>query len=1011
AIYHVDTAYNPADIGTRGSSATQIVHSSWIQGPQWLNDDRDTWPLKSMEERDDKTSPNDWSKILREEILGQDINPPSSAAMNANVTAKESNLLPLLDLARFSRLNRALRTLALVGKGLKNWITTTNANRSTEITISEVGKFADTREISANDIAVSERILILQTHRNLDLAEMQKKHREKKVFRDDQGFIRYESRLQNADIPLDTKSPILLPNSSELCRLVIMQTHRENAHCGAEQTLSLIRQRFWVPKPSATVSKYVRKCVTCKRCNGLPYGAPPMPPLPRDRVAVTKPFQNSACDFLGPFESTTKEKMYVCLYTCLTTRAVHLEVVENMSTGAFLNCLKRFISRRGVPDLMRSDCGTNFKLGHKIIDTLYESDETTGDSVMSYCANRRITWIFNPPAAPWMGGVWERLVRTVKQAFQKTIGRRKLTFAQMCTVIAEIEAVINTRPLTKVNLTEISELPIRPIDFLQRGLRFSLPTSQEGTALNDPSFDIQTIQTVKQAKEAYEFSEKLAAKFWDRWSKEYLTYLRNNQRSTLAQPRHTSDSCIPAVGEIVLVEQDLLPRGSWIYGKIVQLIESADTQIRSVKLLMPNGNIWHRPLNKVYPLELRSQADQTINNLSNEEPQPSNQVSGHRPERRSKAIAYDVIREFVRDQSDEPSTSLSMSAKPPKFSRMTQAMLLLTLICNAVASTASGEVKCRKVLSPYVPKKFGNLTFNVISVQEPYSQLLNTRYAMSNSEAFIVPDQVKLPVKCGTHEMALNNFRNCTNNMICACEGAKTRATCNCPVDSIDSIRQEAANRLPLLTPTMELTAVNNSITAASDIGEVTVLVESNLLIDSSEFIIEQKCEINALNLTGCYSCQAGARINITCQTTSHTWITIDCGDQAFAVECDAKGKKSEIRLEFDRALVTQACSAVCNKKSIDLQLSGTLMYHPHFGKRSVFDIQSPLASPITGWFTDLHFPDIAPLVETIKEHWRVALAVFSTATVITVLTYLFGPVVVLAMIKFTWLIIKWSLT
>ncbi|KAL6729376.1 hypothetical protein Aduo_000434 [Ancylostoma duodenale] len=174
-----------------------------------------------------------------------------------------------------------------------------------------------------------------------------------------------------------------------------------------------------------------------------------MPPLPSDRVAITKPFQNVGCDFLGPFESKSNQKMYVCLYTCLTTRAVHLEVVENMSTGAFLECLIRFVSRRGVPSIIRTYCGTNFRLGQKIIDLLYENNETTGESVMSYCANQKIRWIFNPPAAPWMGGVWERLVRTVKQAFRKAIGRRKLSFTQMSTVIAQIEAVVNTRPLTK----------------------------------------------------------------------------------------------------------------------------------------------------------------------------------------------------------------------------------------------------------------------------------------------------------------------------------------------------------------------------------------------------------------------------------------------------------------------------------------------------------------------------------------------------------------------------------
>ncbi|XGW02582.1 hypothetical protein V3C99_014542, partial [Haemonchus contortus] len=185
-----------------------------------------------------------------------------------------------------------------------------------------------------------------------------------------------------------------------------------------------------------------------------------MAPLPKDRVTESRTFERAGCDFLGPIESATHEKMYVCLYTCLTTRAVHLEVVEDLSAGAFLNSFIRFISRRGVPNYVRSDCGSNFKLGQKVIEKLFEENENGDKFVMSYCATEGVQWIFNPPGAPWMGGVWERLFGSVKRAFQKTCGRRKLTFVQLCTAMTRIEAILNSRPITKIHNTDLSILPL-----------------------------------------------------------------------------------------------------------------------------------------------------------------------------------------------------------------------------------------------------------------------------------------------------------------------------------------------------------------------------------------------------------------------------------------------------------------------------------------------------------------------------------------------------------------------
>ncbi|VDK43994.1 unnamed protein product [Cylicostephanus goldi] len=377
---------------------------------------------------------------------------------------------------------------------------------------------------------LSEITTFQQEHRAISLNELQKRFPQKTIIRDENGVIRHDSRLQNALMDFDTKSPIYVNPKSDLARLIIRDLHCKNAHCGKDQTLCLARQRFWIPRPSAAYNKYIRSCTICKRYQGLPFGAPAMPPLPGDRVKRSRPFENVGCDFFGPILDRNDERIYVCLYTRFTTRAVHLEVVENMSTEAFLDCLVRFVSRR-VPKLIRTDCGTNFRLGQQILESMFQSDDTTGSSVMTYSVSTGIRWTFNPPAAPWMGGAWERLAGTVKRALQKAFGRKKFTFTQLCTAVTRIEAVINTRPLAKLPSADISEIPLRPVDFLQGNLAYSIPNVGI-SADRDNSYDPDLIQTALQAKEALEYSETVANKFWERWNTEYLTMLREIQHRT-----------------------------------------------------------------------------------------------------------------------------------------------------------------------------------------------------------------------------------------------------------------------------------------------------------------------------------------------------------------------------------------------------------------------------------------------------------------------------------------------
>ncbi|VDL79031.1 unnamed protein product [Nippostrongylus brasiliensis] len=453
-FYHVPTAENPADAGTRGLSATNWPNHSWLRGPRWLEKTPENWPLTHID-------------CITEQQSDESEMETPIAVVEISETCPANKSEKIIDLKRISRLTVAKRVVALVGKGLHKWVQSTNNNRSINIQTTLLRKFSVGSPITASDIAAAESVIIIQEQSGYKINDLQKRYPQKKLKMDDLGIIRYVSRLQNACIPEDTKSPIFIPYKSDLAKLIVADTHIKNAHCGKEQILTLIRQRFWIPRPSAIIKAYTRQCVVCRRCHGLPFALPEMAPLPKDRVIVSKTFENVGCDFMGPIESVTREKMYVCLYTCLTTRAVHLEVVEDLTTGAFLSSFIRFISRRGVPKYVRSDCGTNFKLGQKVIQKLFEDDENRENTVMSYCATEGIKWVFNPPGAPWMGGVWERLVGSVKRALQKTFGRKRLNFVQLCTAMARTEAVLNTRPITKIHNSDLSEIPLRPIDFLR----------------------------------------------------------------------------------------------------------------------------------------------------------------------------------------------------------------------------------------------------------------------------------------------------------------------------------------------------------------------------------------------------------------------------------------------------------------------------------------------------------------------------------------------------------------
>ena len=265
-------------------------------------------------------------------------------------------------------------------------------------------------------------------------------------------------RFLNAEMSEEAKYPKLLPRHEYYTRLIIQEVHEGLIHAGISHTLSSLRQEYWIPQGRAEVRACLYHCLICRRHEGPSFSLPRMPPWPRQRVAESLPFQFIGLDYLGPVfvkegavipvfvkEGALMTKMWMCLFTCLAIRAVHLEWVRSLSEEHFLLCLRRFIARRGRPELIISNNAAQFKLVKTAIDEQWRQ-LTLDEELVSYLSNNGIKWQFSTALSPWKGGFYERLVGLVKRSLIKGFGLKMLTLDQFEVILAEIEAVINTRP-------------------------------------------------------------------------------------------------------------------------------------------------------------------------------------------------------------------------------------------------------------------------------------------------------------------------------------------------------------------------------------------------------------------------------------------------------------------------------------------------------------------------------------------------------------------------------------
>lgn len=440
---------------------------------------------------------------------------------------------------------------------------------------------------TAQSEVFEEEIKLLTKNRDLDFTEWHSLERSSSLFNvspflDEQDVLRMDGRTAEASsLPFELRFPVILPKKHLITTKVLEHYHRKAAHANAETAVNEVRQRFWIPNLRAALKTVAKDCVWCKVKKCKP-NFPRMAPLPLARITPgLQPFGFTGVDYCGPINVTVgrrTEKRWICLFTCLTTRAVHLEVVHSLTTQGCLMAIRRFICRRGKPIEFFSDNGTNFKGASKQI--VQEIEGECEDAL----TDSRTRWNFNPPSAPHMGGVWERLVRSVKAALGVFNDGRRLTDEVLLTTLAEAEDLINSRPLTYAGTSADASEALTPNHFI-RGVGTTWkeelkPKINEAEALRD----------------SFKRSQALADLLWKRWIAEYLPTI--NQRSKW----HVEAQQISR-GDLVYVADENV-RKNWIRGEVVEVYPGADGRIRQALVRTGRGD-FRRPVVKLAVLEVQ----------------------------------------------------------------------------------------------------------------------------------------------------------------------------------------------------------------------------------------------------------------------------------------------------------------------------------------------------------------------------------------------------------------------
>ena len=563
---HVASADNPADDLSRGLHVQEMVRSRWFQGPPCL------------------------SQLTVEEGKSPEIDlegdPEVKRSATAHATMTTENVLSSL-IERFSSWTKLKRTTAWLLRYRANLLSKVRGQQLVKGQLSveelEAAEEATVRHVQEQAYRDELRSLRAAIHvkENSQIANLDPALTSK-------GILVCRTRAQSTECP---SQPVIMPKNHTASRLIATHYHEASGHTGREATVCQILRKYWIVGARRLVRQIISECRKCRRLYSKPMEQR-MADLPKERVdAKEPPFTNVGVDCFGPFLTKSgrkQHKRYGCIFTCLTTRAIHLEVLDTMDTSSFINALQRFISRRGYPKTICSDQGTNFVGAER---ELRESlQQLNFDSVDAFLSQRSVQWKFNPAGASHMGGAWERLIRSVRRTLQSVMTEQVTSDDALTTLFCLTENIINSRPLTTVSddpndfeaLTPNHLLLLRPMPQLPPGV-----------------FEPKDCYVRKRWRQV----QYLVDVFWRRWLHEYMPLIQLRSKWT-AKRENLS------VGDVVLIVDYAVPRNQWRLGRVSTVRVGTDGLVRSAEVRTNTATIT-RPIHKLCYLEGRSSQDKS----------------------------------------------------------------------------------------------------------------------------------------------------------------------------------------------------------------------------------------------------------------------------------------------------------------------------------------------------------------------------------------------------------------
>jgi hypothetical protein len=405
---------------------------------------------------------------------------------------------------------------------------------------------------------------------------------------DVKGVLRVGGRIDHGPFADDKKHPIILPNKHRLTFLLMEREHKALLHAAPLLLLAHIRNRFWPINGRNMAKRIYHQCITCFR--NQPRGQEQlMGQLPAERITPKRPFSSIGVDFGGPIitlkssgRGAKTQKSYICLFVCFTTRAVHIEAVSDLSTDAFLAALRRFCARRGCPAHIFSDQGKNFIGADNAMKRNF-AQFISEYPVVNYLDGNQIKWHFIPQNSPHMGGIWEAGIKSAKAHLKRVMGNSTLTFEEFSTLLAQIEACLNSRPITPLSSDPDDLDVLTPGHFIIGEPLVSIP---EPSTLNTTPAPLLRWCTIQQ-KFQY---------FWKRWSTEYI-----NNLQLRVKWRESSANLQP--DDLVLIKDDNLPPLKWSMGRVIDIHPGSDQLVRAVTLKTHSGII-QRTIHKLCKLPI-----------------------------------------------------------------------------------------------------------------------------------------------------------------------------------------------------------------------------------------------------------------------------------------------------------------------------------------------------------------------------------------------------------------------